>query len=431
MSTEDRMTYREPLPARVARYYQPVFEPATWKRALYLLLTFPAGIFWFVTTVTLVSMGFGMLVIWVGVPILISLLYLWRGGAMLHRGFARTFAGVEIPRPYQRSDERNFVRRAWAMTKDPATWRDGGFLNLLFPLGIVWFTLLVTIWSVTGAMVAAPIIFWATEADMRIDAWIFGVDTVFESFILTFLGLLLVPIAARITHGAGQLHANLASALLGPSRARELEGAVETVSVQRQKSLDSAESERRRIERDLHDGAQQRLVALAMDLGRAKEKFDEDPDAARGILDEAHGQAKLALEELRNLARGIHPAVLTDRGLDPALSALAARSPVPVEVEYRVEERLPINVESAAYFVVSESLANIGKHASATVAVVNVEEDAGDLVVEVMDDGVGGAVATGNGLVGLADRVEALGGRLHVLSPAGGPTLIRARIPCG
>lgn len=424
------MTYPEPLPTRIARYYEPVFDQRTWKRALYLLLTFPAGIFWFVVSVTLISTGFGMLVIWVGVPILISLLYLWRGGAMLHRSFARVFADTEIPTPYRRSDEDSFLRRALSMTKDPATWRDGGFLFLLFPLGIAWFTMLVTIWSVAAGFVAAPILVWATEGAV-FDFGIVRVDTIAESLLLMVAGFFLVPVAARITLGAGQLHANLAAALLGPSRAQELEGAVKTVSVQRQKSLDTAESERRRIERDLHDGAQQRLVALAMDLGRAKEKFDDDPDAARGILDQAHGQAKLALEELRNLARGIHPAVLTDRGLDPALSALAARSPVPVEVDYMVDERLPINVESAAYFVVSESLANIGKHALASVAVVTVEEKAGDLVVEVMDDGVGGAVPTGNGLSGLADRVEALGGSLYVLSPAGGPTLVRARIPCG
>lgn len=425
------MTYPDPLPTRIARYYQPVFDATTWKRALYLFLTFPAGIFWFVTTVTLISMGFGMLVIWIGVPILISLLYIWRGGATLHRNFARAFADTEIPSPYQRSDERSLLRRAMAMTRDPATWRDGAFLMVLFPMGIIWFTVLVTVWSVAGSFLVAPIIVWATEGEWFLNFGIVNVDTVFESLFVSVAGFLLIPVAARITQGAGQLHANLASALLGPSRTRELEGAVETVSAQRQKSLDSADAERRRIERDLHDGAQQRLVALAMDLGRAKEKFDEDPEGARGILDDAHGQAKLALEELRNLARGIHPAVLTDRGLDPALSALAARSPVPVEVDYRVDHRPPINVESAAYFVVSESLANIGKHASATVAVVKVGEKAGDLVVEVMDDGVGGAVPTGNGLAGLADRVEALGGRLDVLSPVGGPTLVRARIPCG
>lgn len=420
----------ESLPMRISRFYQPVFDARTWKRALYLLLTFPAGVFWFVTTVTLASMGFGMLVIWVGVPILLSLLYAWRGGAALHRGFARILADREIPASYRASEETNLLRRSWVMARDPQTWRDGGFLMLLFPLGIVWFTVLVTIWSVAGSLIAAPVIMWATETEWVLNIGFLDVDTYTEALLVSAIGFFSIPVAARITLAAGTLHSDLAMTLLGPSRARELEGAVRTVSVQHQKSLESADTERRRIERDLHDGAQQRLVALAMDLGRAKEKFDEDPDAARGILDEAHGQAKLALQELRDLARGIHPAVLTDRGLDPALSALAARSPVPVEVDYQVVGRLPINVESAAYFVASESLANVGKHASATVAVVNVEEHNGHLVVEVMDDGVGGAVPTGNGLAGLADRVEALGGSLAVVSPGGGPTLIRARIPC-
>lgn len=423
------MTQPDPVADRVARLYAPVFDAETWMAGLYLLLTFPAGIFWFTVTVTLVSMGFGMLVIWVGVPILVSLLYVWRGGAALHRGLALSLAGVGIPRPYRPLPDGGLVQRALAMTRDPATWRDGGFLNLLFPLGIVWFVLLVTMWSVASSFLVAPFLVWVTEGQV-FDFGVFALDSVPEAFVLAVVGFFLIPLAARLTQAAGRLHADLATALLGPTRTRELEGAVRTATVQRQKSLDTAESERRRIERDLHDGAQQRIVALAMDLGRAKEQFDHDPETARDILDDAHGQAKLALQELRDLARGIHPAVLTDRGLDPALSALAARSPIPVQVDYRLDGRQPINVESAAYFVVSESLANIGKHALASVAAVTVEEEDGAVIVEVMDDGVGGAVPTGNGLSGLADRVEALGGSLSVLSPRGGPTLIRARIPC-
>ena len=413
----------------LARWYEPVTDPLTWKRALYLFLTFPAGIFWFVTSVTLVSVGFGTLIIWVGAPILLSIFYLWRGGATLHRGLANALGDTYIPKPYRPVESRGFVNRIREMLKDPATWRDGGFLMLLFPLGIVWFTLLVTVWSIVLGFTASSVLVWATEG-AAFNLGFLDVDNFFEVLLVTALGIFLIPVAARITQAAGQGHANIAAALLGPSRTVELETEVREVSAQKQKSLDTAESERRRIERDLHDGAQQRLVALAMDLGRAKEKFDEDPEAARGMLDNAHGQAKLALQELRDLARGIHPAVLEDRGLDPALSALAARSPVPVHVDYTLQERLPINIESAAYFVVSESLANIGKHALASVAAVTVERQADDLIVEVMDDGVGGAVPTGNGLSGLADRVEALGGRLRVMSPAGGPTIVRASIPC-
>jgi signal transduction histidine kinase len=197
-------------------------------------------------------------------------------------------------------------------------------------------------------------------------------------------------------------------------------------------AVDVAAAERRRIERDLHDGAQQRLVALAMDLGMAREKFAGDPQAARTLLDEAHDEAKRALAELRNLARGIHPAVLTDRGLDAAVSALAARSPVPVEVDIDLHDRPPGAIESTAYFVVAEALANVAKHAAATHAQVRITKEGGRLVVEVRDDGVGGAdPAGGSGLTGLADRVASIDGRLTVASPQGGPTVVRTELPCG
>jgi signal transduction histidine kinase len=195
--------------------------------------------------------------------------------------------------------------------------------------------------------------------------------------------------------------------------------------------VDAAEDERRRIERDLHDGAQQRLVALAMDLGMAREKLRTDPQAATELVGEAHEEAKRALAELRDLARGIHPAVLADRGLDAAISALAARSPVPVGVDVATG-RLPGPVESTAYFVVAEALTNAAKHARAGELAVRIARQGDLLVVEVTDDGAGGAdPARGNGLRGLADRVAAIDGRLTVTSPPGGPTLVRAELPCG
>jgi signal transduction histidine kinase len=201
--------------------------------------------------------------------------------------------------------------------------------------------------------------------------------------------------------------------------------------------MDAAAAERRRIERDLHDGAQARLVALAMDLGMAKEKFTTDPDAARELVESAHAEAKRAIVELRDLARGIHPAVLTDRGLDAALSALAGRSPVPVEVSVELPARLPESVEVVAYYVVAEGLVNVARHAEATRAWVTVRPGWGIAVIEVGDDGGGGAeVATAesnglgpSGLAGLADRVAAVDGRLIVTSPPGGPTILRAELP--
>jgi signal transduction histidine kinase len=168
-----------------------------------------------------------------------------------------------------------------------------------------------------------------------------------------------------------------------------------------------------------------------MDLGMAREKFSRDPEQARALLDEAHDEAKRALPELRNLARGIHPAVLTDRGLDAAISALAARSSAPVDVSVELGRRPPPTVESAAYFVVAEALVNVAKHAAATHAAVRVRERDRRLVIEVTDDGLGGATPrAGSGLAGLADRVTAVDGSFEVSSPPGGPTVIRAELPC-
>ncbi|MBO0827189.1 MAG: sensor histidine kinase, partial [Streptosporangiales bacterium] len=196
--------------------------------------------------------------------------------------------------------------------------------------------------------------------------------------------------------------------------------------------VDAADAERRRIERDLHDGAQQRLVALAMDLGVARASLEHDPEGVRRLVVKAHDESKAALADLRELVRGIHPAVLTDRGLDAALSALAARCPVPVEVRVRPGERAEVTAEAAAYFVVAEALTNVSRHAEAERVVIEVGRDGGRLRVVVEDDGVGGAdLATGTGLAGLERRVAALDGTFTVVSPAGGPTRIEAVLPCG
>jgi signal transduction histidine kinase len=199
----------------------------------------------------------------------------------------------------------------------------------------------------------------------------------------------------------------------------------------RKRLLQAGDAERRRLERNLHDGAQQRLVSLSLALRLAQAKLKADPDAASKLLSGASEELAQALEELRELARGIHPAVLSDRGLSAALEALAGRAPLPVEV-LAPEERLPPPVEAAAYYVVSEALTNVAKYAQASAVGVRVTRLNGSAVVEVADDGVGGAdPLNGSGLRGLADRVEALDGRLHVESAPGRGTVIRAEIPCG
>jgi signal transduction histidine kinase len=302
-------------------------------------------------------------------------------------------------------------------------------------LGVIEFALVTVIWSIPLAIMSVPFWYRAVPGGARLFEFsnrpLLVVDSLPEALGVAAVGLVLALGVPPLVRGLAAGHALIARGLLGPSAGAALEAKVQEATARRIVAVDVAASERRRIERDLHDGAQQRLVALAMDLGMAREKFVRDPEQARALLDEAHEEAKRALSELRNLARGIHPAVLTDRGLDAAISALAGRSTVPVDVSVELARRPPPTVESAAYFVVAEALANVAKHAAARHAAVRIHRDGGRLVVEVRDDGVGGAdLRGGTGLSGLADRVAAVDGHFTVSSPAGGPTVIRAELPC-
>jgi signal transduction histidine kinase len=228
------------------------------------------------------------------------------------------------------------------------------------------------------------------------------------------------------------LGAHAATLLLRGAGNEALTERISVLEASRAGAVDAQESELRRLERDLHDGAQARLVALGMSLGMAEQKLasDADVDAARELLAEARTGAGEALRELRDLARGIHPPLLADRGLEAAVQSLAAASPIPVAVAVELPARPPAAVESAAYFVIAEALANAAKHARPTRAAVRVGRTRAGLRVEVRDDGIGGANPAGSGLQGLRHRVEALDGTLAVHSPQGGPTTIAAELPC-
>jgi len=213
-------------------------------------------------------------------------------------------------------------------------------------------------------------------------------------------------------------------------RARVLHKRVEDLRGSRERIIEAADTERRRIERDLHDGAQQRMVTVALTLGLAEAQMAKDPEGAAKLIAQAREEAQLAVKELRELARGIHPAVLSDRGLAAALEALATRAPVPVDVTGVPEQPLPKPVEAAVYFVTAEALTNVAKYAHADCASVDLAIDDGCVRVEIRDDGVGGAdIAAGTGLSGLCDRVEALDGSLEIDSPPGGGTTISVQIP--
>ena len=258
---------------------------------------------------------------------------------------------------------------------------------------------------------------------------IFTVDTLGEAIALVPLGVVLALVGIPALGALGRLYGMLAALLLGSGSDPELTAQVSDLEDARSRIIAAGDAERRRIERDLHDGAQQRLVALALTLRMAEGRAQSgDPEAVE-LIKNAGDEAGLALSELRDLARGIHPAILTNRGLAAALEDLASRASVPVEVAEAPRQRHPDQVEAAAYFVVSECLANVDKHAGATAAKVAVREEGGCLTVSVVDDGAGGAALDGSGLQGLRDRVGALAGRLEVDSPIGEGTRVTAAIP--
>jgi signal transduction histidine kinase len=364
-------------------------RPNPARTIVYMITSFFFRILQFVLIVTGIAVGVGTAVVWVGFPILLATTSFIRWSADRERAWMGKMLRVPLPPVERRSQEGLPLLRRWMVRlSDPTTWRDLAYLMVAFPLAC----------AELGIAIAS---------------------------------IVLLPMAIWVTPWLGWLHGELGLALLGPNRAERLEQKAEHLQASRARGVDAAEAERRRIERDLHDGAQQRLVAVAMSLGRAKSKFDQDPDLVRDLIDEAHSDAKLAVSELRDLARGIYPAVLGDRGLDAALSAQAAKSPIPVDVTVTVDPRPPAAVETTAYFIVGETLTNIAKHSGASEAEVKVWRTDDHVVVEITDNGHGGAeVRPGGGLAGLADRAATIDGVITVVSPVGGPTVIRADLPC-
>jgi signal transduction histidine kinase len=369
-------------PARFA-----MFDAVTWREVAYLLLNLLTAVVGFIYVVTTLSLGAGLSVTVVGLPLLALGLAGCRGLGRLERARARALLGVEVdePRPLW-PGRAGFLAWVWAAVKDPVAWRHALYFAIRLPWGIVTFTV-----------------------------------TLVSLFVLW-------PVLPFVARGMAAVDRALVRGLLQPSQ--ELERRIAELESDRGVVVDTAAADLRRIERDLHDGAQARLVALAMDLGMAKEKLLEDPEAAARMVGEAHGEVKIALQELRDLARGIHPAILTDRGIGPALSAVAARCTVPVAVTVELPARPVPAIEGIAYFTVSELLQNVSKHSGASRASVDVWRVEDRMLLHVHDNGRGGAsVASGSGLAGLADRLDAVDGVLAVDSPAGGPTRITAELP--
>ncbi|MCL6667724.1 sensor histidine kinase [Streptomyces panaciradicis] len=412
------------------------FEARSWREFGYVLLSLPIGILLFVYAITMVSLGAGLLVTFLGIPVLAAGLAGCRGFGALERARARGMLGLEVADPEPLRMKKSGVM-AWmgAVLKSGTSWRTLLYAVLQFPWSVFSFVVAVNFWAYGWALLTYPLWFWVFPAYVgQGGLQLYGdahhsvyLDNPFEITVTALVGLLFTLATPWIVRALTTVDRLMVHGLLGPSR---LSARVVELESDRGVVVDTAAADLRRIERDLHDGAQARLVALAMDLGLAKEKLTEDPQAAARMVDEAHGEVKTALQELRDLARGIHPAVLTDRGLDAALSAVASRCTVPVQVEVDLAERPAPAIEGIAYFTVSELLQNISKHSRATWAAVDVWRVEDRLMVQVMDNGVGGADASGgSGLGGLAERLDAVDGILVVDSPAGGPTRVTAELP--
>lgn len=399
------------------------------RRAAYLLLTLPLGVAWFTIISTLVSTGISLAVVIVGIPILILTVHALRWMAQAERWLVGTMLGADLEVRYRTTDEQGWWPSFQARLADPQTWKDLVYLVVQLPLGIIWFALTAVLITVPLALLGAPVYFYAIPDGIDVGAW--SIDTVGGAIGLMLLGLPVAWLSLRAIDGLAWLHGQWATFLLASSPPDpELQAQVVDARSAQARIIEAADAERRRIERDLHDGAQQRLVSLSLKLGMAQSRLPEDEETAAQLIAEAHEESRLALEELRDLARGIHPAILTDRGLGPALEDLAGRSTTPVRIAAVPPSRLPAAIEAAAYFAVAECLANVDKYAGAGSATVTVARGAGALDVEVADDGCGGAdPASGSGLRGLADRLGALDGRLEVDSPSGAGTRVRATIP--
>lgn len=400
------------------------------RAALYLLANFGIGLGWFIVLVTLLATGISLAITLTGIPILVATLYLWVAGARWERKRIASLSGQPVPAPYRPLEEDgSFFSRAYQRVTDPAVWRDLAYLISLMPLGIVELVIVLTAISLPITFITLPTYFWIGGGPELLGVW--HVNTFPEATFGVLVGAVLILPMLLLISGTARAHIAFGRWLLGPSQ-EQLEERVEVLTRTRSSILEAMLAERRRIERDLHDGAQQRLVALAMDLGMARERFETDPQKAHQLVVDAHEEAKAALVELRELVRGFHPAILEDRGLDAALSAVVARSPVPVQLEVDVPRRPPSSVESAAYFVVSEALTNVARHSGATAARVSIARRGDRLAIDVTDNGRGGAdPAAGTGLRGLEERVVSLGGWMQVLSPVGGPTSVLVELPCG
>jgi signal transduction histidine kinase len=406
-----------------------------WRGFGYQLVGLPLGIIAFVLAVAGFSVGIGTLVVWLGLPVLVGTLALSRRTAAAERRLAEWATGRALPPHHYRPPRGSGIGRMWSALGDPQSWRDLLHGVVAFPVRIAGFVIALT-WTVGGLGGALAVTWqWAIPQDDDGGGlvWLLtGADWLgWEIALNTVLGLLLLASSPLVVRLLVLAQAGLARGLL-TNQSAALRARTTQLEAGRRAAVQAEAQTLRRLERDIHDGPQQRLVRLNMDLEAVARRLDDDPERARPLVAEALAQSREALDELRALSRGIAPPILADRGLGPALAAAAARCPVRVSLDVALPEgrRLAAAVENTAYFVVTEALTNVAKHSQATLCTVSVTADAERVLVQVLDNGKGGAhLGKGHGLAGLADRLAAVEGALDVVSPAGGPTVLTAEIP--
>jgi signal transduction histidine kinase len=411
------------------------WSPRAWGQALYLAAGIPVQLVMALILLAVIHWSEAMdpggaarhALLWLACAVVICVLSPVLTQAHRHR--LRVTAGVEIP-PQPKLGLLTW-RGLAAVARSQATWRQLCYHVLAAPLIAAAAAAAVGLWLAGLAYGFLYAYAWGLHPGSFLYRATYQPGSGhLPGALLTLAGLAALLAAPWYASAVRALDIRSARALLGPSRADELEHRVEHLTQTRAGVVDAADAERRRLERDLHDGTQQRLVSLAINLGMARAQAGTAQEAKLAIA-EAHEEAKAALAELRDLIRGLHPAVLEDRGLDAALSGVAARMPIPVRLTVDLPRRPAPVVEAVAYFVVSEGLANIAKHAQATEAAVFVQRAGDRLHVIVTDDGVGGAdAARGTGLSGLARRAASVDGTFEIDSPPGGPTLLTVDLPC-
>lgn len=408
-----------------------------WRGYGYLLGGLPLCIVAFVIAIVGFAAGIGTIVVWLGLPILAGTLRASRGLAGVERRGAEWATGRALPPHHYRETRGRGIGRLFSMLADPQSWRDLLHAVIGFPVRLAMFIIAV-VWTVAGLGSVLYITWqWALPDDEVADGgglfWlIFGYNfRLGEIVINTAIGVIMVATAPLVIRGLVAARAGLARGLL-TNQTAALRARAAQLESSRRAAVQAEAQTLRRLERDIHDGPQQRLVRLNMDLEAVARRLDDNPEKARPLVAEALEQSREALDELRALSRGIAPPILADRGLGPALTAAAARCPVEVSLDVALPQgqRLAAAVENTAYFVVTEALTNVAKHAHASLCTVVVTADADRVLVQVRDDGRGGAhLGKGHGLAGLADRLATVEGALDVVSPPGGPTVLTAEIP--